>query len=136
MHVHFVQFVSYHLYKNCRPTKLMRNCCVLTCQEIKKNIEILISNDAANDTRRKSSAVGMVKSGVILHKYQVPCGSCKMLPRTSLLSISVVIFFWSFGIIDASTIKCWELSTAQAGVRGREGCCTYSLDSIKPSLQF
>jgi hypothetical protein len=28
--------------------------------------------------------------------------------------------------MDASTIKCWELSTAQAGARGREGCCTQS----------
>jgi hypothetical protein len=44
-----------------------------------------------------------------------------------VLHFIVVIFFWSFGIIDASTIKCWELSTAQAGARGREGCCTYSL---------
>jgi hypothetical protein len=43
-----------------------------------------------------------------------------------VLHFSVVIFFWSFGIIDASTIECWELSTAQAGARGREGCCTYS----------
>jgi hypothetical protein len=43
-----------------------------------------------------------------------------------VLHFSVVIF-WSFGIIDANTIKCWELSTAQAGARGREGCCTYSL---------
>jgi hypothetical protein len=44
-----------------------------------------------------------------------------------VLHFSVVIFFWSFGIIDASTIKCLELSTAQAGAMGREGCCTYSL---------
>jgi hypothetical protein len=35
-----------------------------------------------------------------------------------VLHFSVVIFFWSFGIIDASTIKCWELSTAYAGARG------------------
>jgi hypothetical protein len=42
-------------------------------------------------------------------------------------NFSAVIFFWSFGIIDASTIKCWELSTAQAGARGREGCCMCSL---------
>jgi hypothetical protein len=53
---------------------------------------------------------------------------------------SIVIFFWSFGIIDASTIKCWELSTAQAGARGVRDVarihypsCT---DSIKPNLQF
>jgi hypothetical protein len=43
-----------------------------------------------------------------------------------VLHFSVVIFFWSFGIIDASGIKCWELSTVQAGARGREGCCTCS----------
>jgi hypothetical protein len=30
----------------------------------------------------------------------------------------------SFGISDASTIKCWELSTAQADARRRKGCCT------------
>jgi hypothetical protein len=46
-----------------------------------------------------------------------------------LLHFSVVIFFWSFGI----TFKCWELSTAQVGPRGREGCCTYSL-SLKYRL--
>jgi hypothetical protein len=44
-----------------------------------------------------------------------------------VLHFSGVIFFWFFGIIDTSTNKCWELSTAQAGARGREGCCTYSL---------
>jgi hypothetical protein len=44
-----------------------------------------------------------------------------------VLHFSVVIFFWSFGIIGASIIKCWELSTAQAGARAREGCCTFSL---------
>jgi hypothetical protein len=36
----------------------------------------------------------------------------------TVLHFSVVIFFWSFGIIDASTIKCWELSTAQVGAKG------------------
>jgi hypothetical protein len=35
-----------------------------------------------------------------------------------VLHFSVVIFFWSFGIIDASTIECLELSTAQAGAKG------------------
>jgi hypothetical protein len=44
-----------------------------------------------------------------------------------VLHFSVVIFSMSFEIIDTNTIKCWELSTAQAGARGREGCCTYSL---------
>jgi hypothetical protein len=39
----------------------------------------------------------------------------------------LVISFWSFGIIDASAVKCWELSTTQAGGKGREGCCPYSL---------
>jgi hypothetical protein len=43
-----------------------------------------------------------------------------------VLHFSVGIFFWSFGIIDASTTRYWELSTAQAGARGREGCFTYS----------
>jgi hypothetical protein len=46
---------------------------------------------------------------------------------TYVLHFSVVIFYWSFRIIYTSTIKCWELSTAQAGAKGREGCCTYSL---------
>jgi hypothetical protein len=32
----------------------------------------------------------------------------------AVLHFSVVIFFWSFGIIDVITIECWELSTAQA----------------------
>jgi hypothetical protein len=32
-----------------------------------------------------------------------------------------------FGIIDTSTIKCWVLSAAQAGARGRQGCRSYSL---------
>jgi hypothetical protein len=50
-----------------------------------------------------------------------------LFPSKWLQVFSVVIFFWSFGIIDASTIKCWELSTAQAGARGREGCCTDTL---------
>jgi hypothetical protein len=45
----------------------------------------------------------------------------------SVFHFSVVIFFWSFGIIDASTFKCWALSTAQAGARGLGRCCTYSL---------
>jgi hypothetical protein len=31
------------------------------------------------------------------------CGSCKKLPRTSLQCCYI---FWSFGIIDASTVKC------------------------------
>jgi hypothetical protein len=35
-----------------------------------------------------------------------------------VLHLSVVIFFWSFEIIDASTFKWWELSIAQAGARG------------------
>jgi hypothetical protein len=48
----------------------------------------------------------------------------KKLRRTSL---QCCFIFWSFGIIDVSTIKCWELSTAQAGARGREGCCIFSL---------
>jgi hypothetical protein len=60
--------------------------------------------------------------------------------RCPVLHFSVVIFIWSFGIIDASTIKCWELKTAQAGAAGCEGCCTLHClsctDSIKPSLQF
>jgi hypothetical protein len=30
-----------------------------------------------------------------------------------VLHPSVFIFFWSFGLIDASAIKCWKLSTAQ-----------------------
>jgi hypothetical protein len=62
----------------------------------------------------------------VLHnsRCQVPCGSRKKLLRTSLQCCYI---FWSFRIINANTIKCWELSTAQAGARRREGCCTYSL---------
>jgi hypothetical protein len=75
----------------------------------------------------------------VLHnsRCQVQCGSRKKLPRTSLQCCYI---FWSFGIIDANTIKCWELSTAQASARGVSNValnhyhsCT---DSIKPSLQF
>jgi hypothetical protein len=43
-----------------------------------------------------------------------------------VLHFSIVIFFWSLGIIDANIFHCWELSTAQAGARERKGCCTYS----------
>jgi hypothetical protein len=41
----------------------------------------------------------------VLHnsRCQVLCGSRKKLPRTSLQCCYI---FWSFGIIDASTIKC------------------------------
>jgi hypothetical protein len=50
---------------------------------------------------------------------------------------SVVLFIWSFRIIDSNTFKCWKLSTTQAGVRDlaliHYPSCT---DSIKPSLQF
>jgi hypothetical protein len=55
---------------------------------------------------------------------QVLCGSSKKLPRTLLQCCYI---FLSFGIIDASTIKCWDLSTAKAGARGREGCYKFSL---------
>jgi hypothetical protein len=51
------------------------------------------------------------------HFTTAGCGSCKML---AVLHMIVVIFFGSFGIIDANFIKCWELNTAQAGARGRE----------------
>jgi hypothetical protein len=43
-----------------------------------------------------------------------------------------LIFFWSFGIIDVSTVKCWKLSTAQP-VPGHEGCCMYSYPSCTDS---
>jgi hypothetical protein len=46
------------------------------------------------------------------------------------LHFSVVIFFLSFGIIDSRTFKGWKLSTTQAGARGREGCCTFSLSHM------
>jgi hypothetical protein len=54
----------------------------------------------------------------VLHnsRCQVLCGSCKKLPRTSLQCYYIL---WSIGIIDASTIKCWELSTAQASAGGK-----------------
>jgi hypothetical protein len=54
-----------------------------------------------------------------------------------VLHFSVVIFFWSFGIINASAIECWELGTAQAGARGvwDVALVHYSscADSIKPN---
>jgi hypothetical protein len=60
--------------------------------------------------------------------------------RLGLIKSVVHFFFWSFRIIDASTIKCWEMSTAQVGTRGvrdvahiHNPSCT---DSIKPRLQF
>jgi hypothetical protein len=36
-----------------------------------------------------------------------------------VLHFNVAIFLWFFGIIDSSTFKCWNLSTTQAGARGR-----------------
>jgi hypothetical protein len=74
---------------------------------------------------------------MLYNRCKVACGSCKKLSRTSLQCCYI---FWSFGIIDASTIKCWELSTAQIGARGvRDVALIYypsCSDSIKPSLQF
>jgi hypothetical protein len=52
-----------------------------------------------------------------------------------VLHFRVVIFFWSFGIIDSNTFKRWKLSTSAT----YEGCCTFSLPlmyTIKPSLHF
>jgi hypothetical protein len=57
-------------------------------------------------------------------RCQVLCDSRKKLTRTSLQCCYI---FWSFGIIKSSIFKCWELSTAKAGARLREGCCTFSL---------
>jgi hypothetical protein len=51
----------------------------------------------------------------ILHNSRCCVAAVKSCP---VLHFSVVIFFWSFGIIDASTIKCWELSTAQPVLGG------------------
>jgi hypothetical protein len=42
-------------------------------------------------------------------RCQFPCGSCKSCP---VLHFSVVIFFWSFEIVDFNTFKCLKLSTA------------------------
>ena len=46
--------------------------------------------------------------------------------------ISVLYFFWSFGINDSNTLFCIEMSTAQAGAtalkagaRGRGKCCVF-----------
>jgi hypothetical protein len=72
-------------------------------------------------------------------RCQVLCDSCKKFPRTSLQCCN--IFFWSFRIIDASTIKCWEFSVPLKPVLGgvRDVACIHypsCTDSIKPSLQF
>jgi hypothetical protein len=72
----------------------------------------------------RGTKVDSMSNTVHSRRCQVPCGSRKKLPPTSLQCRYI---FWSFGIINANTINCWELSTAQAGARGREGCCTYSL---------
>jgi hypothetical protein len=53
--------------------------------------------------------------------------------KCPVLHFSVVVFFWSFGIIDASTIKCCEVISAQAGARGREGCFFWSFGIIDAS---
>jgi hypothetical protein len=80
----------------------------------------------------------------ILHnsRCQVLCGNCKSCP---VLHFSVVVFFWSFGIIYASTIKCWLLFiknwvplklvlwVMRDVARIHYPSCT---DSIKPNLQF
>jgi hypothetical protein len=52
--------------------------------------------------------------------------SCDTHVQSQKLSMSKSMFK-SYWIIDASTIKCTELSTAQAGASGREGCCTFAL---------
>jgi hypothetical protein len=52
------------------------------------------------------------------------------------IHFSVFIFVWFFGIIDVSTIKCWELSTPQAGARGREGCSTLNFLSFTNYLSL
>jgi hypothetical protein len=45
-----------------------------------------------------------------------------------LIQLWMLMFLYVSGpSFDASTIKCWELSTAPASARGREGCCTYSV---------
>jgi uncharacterized membrane protein len=57
-------------------------------------------------------------SGVKCHLAAV-----KKLSHTYFTSV----FFLVHGIIDVSTISCWELSSTKAGNRGLEVCCTYSL---------
>jgi hypothetical protein len=54
---------------------------------------------------------------LILHnsRCQVLCGSCKKLPRTSLQCCYIFLVLRDY---NASTIKCWELSIAQASARG------------------
>jgi hypothetical protein len=35
----------------------------------------------------------------------------------SYFALLLLYFFWSFGIIDSNTFKCWKMGTAQAGAR-------------------
>jgi hypothetical protein len=59
------------------------------------------------------------KNGVfVIEDPGLLCSSCKKFP---VLHFSVIIFCSYFGIIDASTINCSELSNAQAGARLARG---------------
>jgi hypothetical protein len=53
-----------------------------------------------------------------------------------VLHFNVVLFFCSFGIINSSNFKCLELSTAQAGARGREEYCTHVQTQSNPICNF
>jgi hypothetical protein len=53
-----------------------------------------------------------------------------------VLHFSVVNFFLSFGIIESSTIQCWELSKAQPVLGRHEGCCNFSLSFINRVCNF
>jgi hypothetical protein len=66
---------------------------------------------------------------------QVPCRNCKKCPYFT----SVLFFSCLSGLLPA-LLSVLELSTAQAGAREREGCCTFYFpswpDSNKPSPIF
>jgi hypothetical protein len=65
---------------------------------------------------------------IIAGLVPVQFGSRKKLPCTSLQCCSI---FWSFGVIDFGTFKCWKMNTTQAGAMW-----LFHTDSIKPSLQI
>ena len=74
-----------------------------------KEIENLLGN-------KKVSEFLYLNSGC-----KVLCGGRKK-SRPDFISV-LLYFFWSFGINGSNCFG--ELNTAQASVRGHEGCCTF-----------
>ena len=74
---------------------------------------------------------------IFYSQQRVLCGSRI---KSSRLHFSVVIFLLVIRDQWLQYILYWDLSTSQAGARGRERCCTFHYlswtDSINPSLKL